>query len=134
MSKSERRRSRRLYASGGHVDGDHLDRVEQGPMQVVCVRVFPTVSPFWEVTVAIHPGTDVHDARVCRVERTSMVRLVEAEGRCALCGFEGLVLGERGTSGGERLCEECVSVKAMAAMHVAMTRGRGQRVEREELS
>jgi hypothetical protein len=90
-------------------------------MHVVCVRVFPTTRPFWEVSFALHPGTDVHDARVCTVERQSMVRLVEAKGRCSMCGDDGLVLRERGTVGGVWLCEGCVCVAAYGVISEAMT-------------
>jgi hypothetical protein len=81
-------------------------------VSVVCVRVFPTERPLWEVTYALHPGSDLHDSAVCAVERQSMVRLIESEGRCALCGALGPVLCERGTVRGMRLCEGCVGVTA----------------------
>lgn len=89
-------------------------------MNVVCVRVFPTERPLWEVTYALHPGSDVHDAAVCTVPRGSMVRLIESEGRCAFCGALGLVLRERGTVGGVRLCEPCVGVTAVRLIGEAM--------------
>jgi hypothetical protein len=89
-------------------------------MSVVCIRVFPTVRPLWEVTFALHPGSDVHDARVCTVERTSMVRLIESEGSCGFCGDVGVVLCERGTVGGVRLCEACVGATAYRVIGEAM--------------
>jgi hypothetical protein len=100
-----------------------------GPTSVVCVRVFPTVEPFWEVTFALHPGSDVHDAGVCGVERASMVRLIASEGRCSSCGEVGVVFCERGTVGGLRLCEVCVVVTAQAVIGEAMARSQSGQEE-----
>lgn len=105
--------------------------MRRGPrVSVVCVRVVPTVRPLWEVTFALHPGNDVHDATVCAVERQSLVRLIESTGPCAFCGDVGLVLGERGRVDGMQLCEVCVGVRAyqLVAEEMAMA---GQRADGE---
>lgn len=87
--------------------------------RVTCLRVEPTSGGEWEVSYAVHPGTDVHDTAVCDAERRVLVVLVEDEGRCMVCGAWGLVLRER-TVGSVAACQACVVVNGQRLVSEAV--------------